>query len=86
MVSSKLLKHSVIVAIDYWLAHWTSSKTNLSGADTLNGTSPAYGANSTVSAAAVRNRLPTDSCSVRTLSLTLRVFPCRTTPTSCESS
>ncbi|XP_069030805.1 ATP-binding cassette sub-family C member 9 [Embiotoca jacksoni] len=26
MVSSKLLKHSVIVAIDYWLAIWTSSK------------------------------------------------------------
>lgn len=52
MVSSKLLKHSVIVAIDYWLAHWTSSKTNLSGADALNGTSPAYGANSTVPAAA----------------------------------
>ncbi|XP_062300094.1 ATP-binding cassette sub-family C member 9 isoform X2 [Scomber scombrus] len=30
MVSSKLLKHSVIVAIDYWLARWTSSKTNQS--------------------------------------------------------
>ncbi|XP_070785441.1 ATP-binding cassette sub-family C member 9 isoform X2 [Enoplosus armatus] len=30
MVSSKLLKHSVIVAIDYWLAIWTSSKTNQS--------------------------------------------------------
>uniref|UniRef100_A0A8C2ZJ39 ATP-binding cassette, sub-family C (CFTR/MRP), member 9 n=1 Tax=Cyclopterus lumpus TaxID=8103 RepID=A0A8C2ZJ39_CYCLU len=28
MVSSKLLKHSVIVAIDYWLAIWTSSKTS----------------------------------------------------------
>lgn len=27
MMSSKLLKHSVIVAIDYWLALWTSSKT-----------------------------------------------------------
>uniref|UniRef100_A0AAQ4QH75 ATP-binding cassette, sub-family C (CFTR/MRP), member 9 n=1 Tax=Gasterosteus aculeatus aculeatus TaxID=481459 RepID=A0AAQ4QH75_GASAC len=27
MVSSKLLKHSVIVAIDYWLAIWTSVKT-----------------------------------------------------------
>uniref|UniRef100_A0AAY4EWL5 ATP-binding cassette, sub-family C (CFTR/MRP), member 9 n=1 Tax=Denticeps clupeoides TaxID=299321 RepID=A0AAY4EWL5_9TELE len=25
MVSSKLLKHSVMVAIDYWLAYWTSS-------------------------------------------------------------
>ncbi|XP_068442146.1 ATP-binding cassette sub-family C member 9 isoform X2 [Clinocottus analis] len=32
MVSSKLLKHSVIVAIDYWLALWTSSKTNQSAA------------------------------------------------------
>uniref|UniRef100_A0A8C4GV60 ATP-binding cassette, sub-family C (CFTR/MRP), member 9 n=1 Tax=Dicentrarchus labrax TaxID=13489 RepID=A0A8C4GV60_DICLA len=30
MVSSKLLKHSVIVAIDYWLALWTSSKTSQS--------------------------------------------------------
>ncbi|CAN9508515.1 unnamed protein product [Ophioblennius macclurei] len=28
MISSKLLKHSVIVAIDYWLAIWTSTKTN----------------------------------------------------------
>ncbi|XP_028304429.1 ATP-binding cassette sub-family C member 9 isoform X1 [Gouania willdenowi] len=37
MVSSKLLKHSVIVAIDYWLAIWTSTKTNLtdSGNTTL---------------------------------------------------
>lgn len=34
MVSSKLLKHSVIVAIDYWLALWTSSKTNQT-ADTV---------------------------------------------------
>ncbi|XP_062300093.1 ATP-binding cassette sub-family C member 9 isoform X1 [Scomber scombrus] len=42
MVSSKLLKHSVIVAIDYWLARWTSSKTNQStgaGAYSSNGTS-----------------------------------------------
>ncbi|XP_060936365.1 ATP-binding cassette sub-family C member 9 [Limanda limanda] len=37
MVSSKLLKHCVIVAVDYWLARWTSSKTNLAS----NGTSPA---------------------------------------------
>ena len=29
MVSSKLLKHGVIVAIDYWLALWTSSKNNV---------------------------------------------------------
>uniref|UniRef100_A0A8C7YZ36 ATP-binding cassette, sub-family C (CFTR/MRP), member 9 n=1 Tax=Oryzias sinensis TaxID=183150 RepID=A0A8C7YZ36_9TELE len=28
MVFSKLIKHSVIVAIDYWLAVWTSSKTD----------------------------------------------------------
>ncbi|XP_036376335.1 ATP-binding cassette sub-family C member 9 isoform X2 [Megalops cyprinoides] len=27
MISSKLLKHSVMVAIDYWLAAWTSSNT-----------------------------------------------------------
>uniref|UniRef100_A0AAQ5Z2J9 ATP-binding cassette, sub-family C (CFTR/MRP), member 9 n=1 Tax=Amphiprion ocellaris TaxID=80972 RepID=A0AAQ5Z2J9_AMPOC len=43
MVSSKLLKHSVIVTIDYWLALWTSSKTNQSaedGSDMFNGTSP----------------------------------------------
>uniref|UniRef100_A0A3B5ARC3 ATP binding cassette subfamily C member 9 n=1 Tax=Stegastes partitus TaxID=144197 RepID=A0A3B5ARC3_9TELE len=46
MVSSKLLKHSVIVAIDYWLALWTSSKTNQStegGSDMFNGTRPANG-------------------------------------------
>uniref|UniRef100_A0A3Q1FN39 ATP-binding cassette, sub-family C (CFTR/MRP), member 9 n=1 Tax=Acanthochromis polyacanthus TaxID=80966 RepID=A0A3Q1FN39_9TELE len=45
MVSSKLLKHSVIVAIDYWLALWTSSKRNQSaegGSDMFNGTTPAY--------------------------------------------
>ncbi|XP_035532249.1 ATP-binding cassette sub-family C member 9 isoform X4 [Morone saxatilis] len=50
MVSSKLLKHSVIVAIDYWLALWTSSKTNQStggGTDLTNGTSTVYGSNST---------------------------------------
>lgn len=28
MVSSKLAKHSVMVAIDYWLAAWTSSNTH----------------------------------------------------------
>ena len=39
MVSSKLLKHSVIVAIDYWLALWTSSKSNsLSNGTVSNGT------------------------------------------------
>ncbi|KAK1906942.1 ATP-binding cassette sub-family C member 9, partial [Dissostichus eleginoides] len=41
MVSSKLLKHSVIVAIDYWLALWTSSKTNatsVSGTNETNST------------------------------------------------
>nr|XP_020468988.1 ATP-binding cassette sub-family C member 9 isoform X2 [Monopterus albus] len=32
VVSSNLLKHSVIVAIDYWLALWTSSQTSKSGA------------------------------------------------------
>lgn len=42
MVSFKLLKHSVIVAIDYWLAIWTSSKTSQNtgrGTDVFNGTS-----------------------------------------------
>ncbi|XP_034720006.1 ATP-binding cassette sub-family C member 9 [Etheostoma cragini] len=53
MVSSKLLKHSVIVAIDYWLAIWTSSKTNQSagaGPDASNGTSlvDGIGGNSTL--------------------------------------
>uniref|UniRef100_A0A4W6D001 ATP-binding cassette, sub-family C (CFTR/MRP), member 9 n=1 Tax=Lates calcarifer TaxID=8187 RepID=A0A4W6D001_LATCA len=44
MVSSKLLKHSVIVAIDYWLALWTSSKTNQSASSgvTSNETSLEY--------------------------------------------
>uniref|UniRef100_A0A673APF8 ATP-binding cassette, sub-family C (CFTR/MRP), member 9 n=1 Tax=Sphaeramia orbicularis TaxID=375764 RepID=A0A673APF8_9TELE len=39
MVSSKLLKHSVIVAIDYWLAVWTSSKTNQSDETVMNSSS-----------------------------------------------
>ncbi|KAM3587549.1 uncharacterized protein V6R79_008826 [Siganus canaliculatus] len=39
MISSKLLKHSVIVAIDYWLALWTSSKTNQGTLLTLSNTS-----------------------------------------------
>uniref|UniRef100_A0A8C4FH52 ATP-binding cassette, sub-family C (CFTR/MRP), member 9 n=1 Tax=Dicentrarchus labrax TaxID=13489 RepID=A0A8C4FH52_DICLA len=50
MVSSKLLKHSVIVAIDYWLALWTSSKTSQStggGTAPTNETSTVYGGNST---------------------------------------
>ncbi|XP_054480224.1 ATP-binding cassette sub-family C member 9 [Anoplopoma fimbria] len=42
MVSSKLLKHSVIVAIDYWLAKWTSSKTKVIVGITGNATSPSY--------------------------------------------
>ncbi|XP_036614909.1 ATP-binding cassette sub-family C member 9 isoform X1 [Trichosurus vulpecula] len=33
MIFSKLLKHSVIVAIDYWLATWTS---DLNGKDSIN--------------------------------------------------
>ncbi|KAG7275314.1 hypothetical protein CRUP_015252 [Coryphaenoides rupestris] len=37
MVSSKLLKHSVMVAIDYWLALWTSAKRN-GNASMLNST------------------------------------------------
>ncbi|XP_031714799.1 ATP-binding cassette sub-family C member 9 isoform X4 [Anarrhichthys ocellatus] len=39
MVSSKLLKHSVIVAIDYWLAIWTSKTNGTIGNGTIgNGT------------------------------------------------
>ncbi|XP_068611090.1 LOW QUALITY PROTEIN: ATP-binding cassette sub-family C member 9 [Brachionichthys hirsutus] len=46
MVACKLLKHSVIVAIDYWLAVWTSFKTGeTTGAGGgLNGTGAAAGA------------------------------------------
>lgn len=50
MISSQLLKHSVIVAIDYWLAKWTS-KTNQStnpGSDMNNGTIFADSSNMTV--------------------------------------
>ncbi|CAM4565034.1 unnamed protein product [Leuciscus chuanchicus] len=35
MVSSKLAKHSVMVAIDYWLAAWTSSNSNQILADSF---------------------------------------------------
>ncbi|XP_063316786.1 ATP-binding cassette sub-family C member 9 isoform X1 [Pelmatolapia mariae] len=35
MIFSNLLKHSVIVAIDYWLANWTET-----GTDMVNGTRP----------------------------------------------
>ncbi|XP_068162592.1 ATP-binding cassette sub-family C member 9 [Antennarius striatus] len=49
MVSCKLLKHSVIVAIDYWLAIWTSSKTNQTTAvgGGLNGTGLTSSGNAT---------------------------------------
>ncbi|XP_013885519.1 ATP-binding cassette sub-family C member 9 [Austrofundulus limnaeus] len=50
MISSQFLKHSVIVAIDYWLAKWTS-KTNQStnpGSDMNNGTMFADSSNITV--------------------------------------
>ncbi|XP_041441704.1 ATP-binding cassette sub-family C member 9 isoform X3 [Xenopus laevis] len=39
MIFSKLLKHSVIVAIDYWLASWTSKISNISNIQSDNGTS-----------------------------------------------
>lgn len=47
MVFSNLLKHSVIVAIDYWLAEWTSPKLNesVSNVTSLAG----VGSNSTLS-------------------------------------
>ncbi|XP_049616239.1 ATP-binding cassette sub-family C member 9 isoform X1 [Syngnathus scovelli] len=38
MMSSKLLKHSVIMAIDYWLAIWTSNRTNQTMVARSNGT------------------------------------------------
>uniref|UniRef100_A0AAX7SWM5 ATP-binding cassette, sub-family C (CFTR/MRP), member 9 n=1 Tax=Astatotilapia calliptera TaxID=8154 RepID=A0AAX7SWM5_ASTCA len=41
MIFSKLLKHSVIVAIDYWLANWTSKINNSAETDMyINGTRP----------------------------------------------
>lgn len=44
MVSSKLLKHSVIVATDYCLAHWTFFKSNQTAASDLEDSStPGYG-------------------------------------------
>lgn len=48
MVSSKLLKHSVIVAIDYWLALWTSSQTTNSD---FNASCPGHHGNATLSPA-----------------------------------
>ncbi|XP_064871495.1 LOW QUALITY PROTEIN: ATP-binding cassette sub-family C member 9-like, partial [Oncorhynchus nerka] len=42
MVFSKLLKHSVMVAIDYWLAEWTS-KGNVPVNGTANGDGPVNG-------------------------------------------
>ncbi|XP_054595794.1 ATP-binding cassette sub-family C member 9 isoform X4 [Nothobranchius furzeri] len=51
MVSSNFLKHSVIVAIDYWLALWTSSKTNESlnsGSDAFVGNISADSSNTTI--------------------------------------
>lgn len=44
MVSSKLLKHSVIVATDYCLARWTFFKSSQSSASELEeSSSPGYG-------------------------------------------
>ncbi|XP_057710540.1 ATP-binding cassette sub-family C member 9 isoform X3 [Corythoichthys intestinalis] len=42
MMSCKLLKHSVIVAIDYWLAIWTSNHTNVTMVKGPNGTCEVY--------------------------------------------
>lgn len=48
MIFSKLLKHSVIVAIDYCLAHWTFFKTNQSaGNESRYSTMLADGGNAT---------------------------------------
>lgn len=64
MVSSKLLKHSVIVAIDYCLAHWTFFKTTQSaGNESQYSSTPGYSNNATVPTPAPQNvgRLP-DCC------------------------
>ncbi|KAM8980581.1 ATP-binding cassette sub-family C member 9 isoform 3-T4 [Sarcophilus harrisii] len=45
MIFSKLLKHSVIVAIDYWLATWTS---DLNGKDSISGFQSYYVAGFTI--------------------------------------
>lgn len=56
MVSSKLLKHSVIVAIDYCLAYWTFFKTNQSaGTEPQYSATPGYGSNATVPTPAPQN-------------------------------
>lgn len=49
MISSKLLKHSVIVAIDYGLAYWTFFKTNETARNESHYVAtPAYGSNTTL--------------------------------------
>uniref|UniRef100_A0A674JG26 ATP binding cassette subfamily C member 9 n=1 Tax=Terrapene triunguis TaxID=2587831 RepID=A0A674JG26_9SAUR len=42
MIFSKLLKHSVIVAIDYWLARWTSMENKTGDSTDLNRESKSY--------------------------------------------
>ncbi|XP_029681721.1 ATP-binding cassette sub-family C member 9 isoform X3 [Takifugu rubripes] len=55
MIFSKLLKHSVIVAIDYCLAHWTFFKTNQSAG---NESRHSYGSNATAPAPDPQNDDP----------------------------
>lgn len=56
MVSSKLLKHSVIVAIDYCLAYWTFFKANQSAGNGLqSSTVPGYSSSTTMPTPAPQN-------------------------------
>lgn len=63
MVSSKLLKHSVIVAIDYCLAYWTFFKANQSAGNELQSSStPGYSSNTTVPTPAPQNVWSVPDC------------------------
>lgn len=55
MVASKLAKHSVMVAIDYWLAAWTSSIPNNNNESTLNANVTNYTQNSNTTSYAQNN-------------------------------
>lgn len=55
MVASKLAKHSVMVAIDYWLAAWTSSSPNNNYESTLNANATNYTQNSSTTGYAQNN-------------------------------
>lgn len=56
MMSCKLLKHSVIMAIDYWLAIWTSNHSNHTMVPRPNGTCEVIEANRSAVDSEVRFR------------------------------